>query len=102
WQLQADMIVLQEAWWPAGRPDPVAEAAHALGHRVLRADLVAGTDLRSLGIAADARRGQWGLAVLTALPGAGAGVADLGRAPRRSGSRSPPGPGPAGGSSTPT
>jgi endonuclease/exonuclease/phosphatase family metal-dependent hydrolase len=60
-QLQADMIVLQEAWWPAGRPDAVAEAAHALGHRILRADLVAGTDLRSLGIAADASHGQWGL-----------------------------------------
>ena len=62
------MIVLQEAWWPAGRPDPVAEAAHALGHHILRADLVTATDLRSLGIAAEAGRGQWGLAVLTALP----------------------------------
>jgi len=80
-QLQADMIVLQEAWWPAGRPDPVAEAADALGHRVLRADLVAGTDLHSLGIAADASRGQWGLAVLTALPVTGYEVADLGRTP---------------------
>jgi endonuclease/exonuclease/phosphatase family metal-dependent hydrolase len=80
-QLQADMMVLQEAWWPAGRPDPVAEAGHALGQRILRADLTAGTDLRSLGIAADARLGQWGLAVLTALPVTGYEVADLGRTP---------------------
>ena len=80
-QLKADMIVLQEAWWPAGRPDPVAEAARTLGHRILRADLVAGTDLRRLGIAADAGRGRWGLAVLTALPVTGYEVADLGPTP---------------------
>jgi endonuclease/exonuclease/phosphatase family metal-dependent hydrolase len=67
-QLRADMIVLQETWWPAGRPDPVAAAAHALGHHILRVDLVTATDLRSLGIAAESGRGQWGLAVLTALP----------------------------------
>jgi endonuclease/exonuclease/phosphatase family metal-dependent hydrolase len=79
-QLKADMIVLQEAWWPTGRPDPVAEAARALGHRVLRADL-AGTDLRRLGIAEDARRGRWGLAALTALPVTGYEVADLGPTP---------------------
>ena len=86
-RLKADMIVLQEAWWPAGRPDPVAAAARALGHRILRADLVAGTDLRSMGIAADASRGQWGLAVLTALPVTGYEVADLGRTPGESMSR---------------
>lgn len=79
--LQADVIVLQEAWWPAGRPEPVAAAAHALGHRILRADLVTATDLRSLGIAADSSRGQWGLAVLTALPVTGYEVADLGQTP---------------------
>jgi endonuclease/exonuclease/phosphatase family metal-dependent hydrolase len=80
-ELQADMVVVQEAWWPAGRPDPVAEAARALGHRILRADLVAGTNLRRLGIAADAGRGHWGLAVLTALPVTGYEVADLGPTP---------------------
>jgi endonuclease/exonuclease/phosphatase family metal-dependent hydrolase len=42
---------------------------------------VAGTDLHSLGIAADARRGQWGLAVLTALPVTSYEVADLGPTP---------------------
>jgi hypothetical protein len=46
----------------------VAAAAHALGHHILRVDLVTATDLRSLGIAAESGRGQWGLAVLTALP----------------------------------
>jgi endonuclease/exonuclease/phosphatase family metal-dependent hydrolase len=86
-QLKADLIVLQEAWWPAGRPDPVAEAARTLGHRILRADLVAGTDLRRLGIAADARRGRWGLAVLTALPVTGYEVADLGPTPAEKMSR---------------
>jgi endonuclease/exonuclease/phosphatase family metal-dependent hydrolase len=80
-QLQADTVVLQEAWWPAGRPYPVAEAARALGHRILRADLAADTDLRRLGIAADAGRGRWGLAVLTALPVTGYEVADLGPTP---------------------
>jgi len=86
-QLKADMIVLQEVWWPAGRPDPLAEAARALGHRILRADLMAGTDLRSLGIAADASRGQWGLAVLTALPVTGYEIADLGPTPAEKMSR---------------
>jgi endonuclease/exonuclease/phosphatase family metal-dependent hydrolase len=86
-QLQADVIVLQEAWWPAGRPDPMTEAAHALGHRILRADLVTATDLRSLGIAADVGRGQWGLAVFTALPVTGYEVADLGPTPAEKVSR---------------
>jgi endonuclease/exonuclease/phosphatase family metal-dependent hydrolase len=80
-QLKADMIVLQEAWWPAGQPDPLAGAARALGARIIRADLLADTDLRSLAIAPDARPGRWGLAVLTALPVAGYEVVDLGRSP---------------------
>jgi endonuclease/exonuclease/phosphatase family metal-dependent hydrolase len=86
-QLQADVIVAQEAWWPAGRPDPMAEAARVLGHRILRADLITATDLRSLGIAADSHRGQWGLAVLTALPVTGYQVADLGPTPAEKMSR---------------
>ena len=43
--------------------------------------LVAGPDFRRLGIAAEAGRGQWGLAVLTALPVTGYDVADLGPTP---------------------
>jgi len=78
-QLRADMIVLQEAWWPAGQPDPVAEAARALGARVIRADLLADTHLRGLGVATDDGRGRWGLALLTALPVTGYEVVDLGR-----------------------
>ncbi|MGN6173460.1 MAG: endonuclease/exonuclease/phosphatase family protein [Streptosporangiaceae bacterium] len=80
-QLQADVIVLQEAWWPAGQPDPVAEAAQALGAWAIRADLLADTQLRSLRIAPDDGPGRWGLAVLTALPVTGYEVVDLGRAP---------------------
>ncbi|HEX7270113.1 MAG TPA: hypothetical protein VF256_22185, partial [Streptosporangiaceae bacterium] len=60
-QLQADVIVLQEAWWPAGQPDPVAEAAQALGAWAVRADLLADTQLRRLRIAPDDGPGRWGL-----------------------------------------
>ena len=60
----------------------MAEAAHALGHRILRADLAGSTPTcAAWALAADARRGQWGLAVLTALPVTGYEVADLGRTP---------------------
>ena len=80
-QLKADMIVLQEAWWPASQPDPVAEAAQALGARLLRTEIVTGTDLRSLAIARDLRHGRLGVAVVTTLPVTGYEVADLGRTP---------------------
>jgi endonuclease/exonuclease/phosphatase family metal-dependent hydrolase len=80
-QLKADMIVLQEAWWPAGQPDPLAGAAQALGARIIRADLLAGTHLRNLGIAPDVSPGRFGLAVLTALPVTGYEVVGLGRSP---------------------
>ncbi len=80
-QLQADVIVLQEAWWPAGKADPVAEAAHALGAWIIRADLLADAQLRSLGIAPDDGPGRWGLAVITALPVTDYEVVDLGRSP---------------------
>jgi endonuclease/exonuclease/phosphatase family metal-dependent hydrolase len=80
-QLQADMIVLQEAWWPAGQSDPAAEAAQALGAWIIRADLLTDTHLRSLRIAPDASPGRWGLAMLTALPVTGYEVVDLGRSP---------------------
>jgi endonuclease/exonuclease/phosphatase family metal-dependent hydrolase len=80
-QLKADMIVLQEAWWPAGQPDLVAEAAQALGARVIRTFLATDTDLRALAIAPDAAHGRLGLAVLTTLPVTGYEVADLGRTP---------------------
>jgi endonuclease/exonuclease/phosphatase family metal-dependent hydrolase len=79
--LKADMIVLQEAWQPAGRPDPAAEAARALGTRLIRADLATGTNLRRLRIAADPSPGRFGLAVLTALPVTGYELVDLGRVP---------------------
>jgi len=80
-ELKADVIVLQEAWWPAGQPDPVAEAAQALGAQLLRTELVTDTDLHSLAIARDLRHGRLGLAVVTALPVTGYEVADLGQTP---------------------
>jgi endonuclease/exonuclease/phosphatase family metal-dependent hydrolase len=80
-ELKADMIVVQEAWWPAGQPDLVAEAAQALGARLLRTEMVTDTDLRSLAIARDLRHGRLGLVVVTTLPVTGYEVADLGRTP---------------------
>jgi endonuclease/exonuclease/phosphatase family metal-dependent hydrolase len=80
-QLKADVIVLQEAWWPAGQPDAAAEAAQALGARIFRAELRTDADLRTLHIAPDDRHGRLGLAVITALPVTGYEVADLGRTP---------------------
>jgi endonuclease/exonuclease/phosphatase family metal-dependent hydrolase len=80
-ELKADLILLQEAWQPTGRPDPVAAAAAALGARLFRADLVTDTDLRRLRIAPDPSPGRWGLAVLTALPVTGYELVSLGRVP---------------------
>jgi len=80
-QLKADVIVLQEAWWPAGQPDAAAEAARALGARITRAELRTDTDLHTLHIAPDDRHGRLGLAVITALPVTGYEVADLGQTP---------------------
>jgi endonuclease/exonuclease/phosphatase family metal-dependent hydrolase len=80
-ELTADLILLQEAWHPAGRPDPVAEAARALGARLIRADLMTDTDLYRLRIAPDRRPGRWGLAVLTAVPVTGYELVGLGRVP---------------------
>jgi endonuclease/exonuclease/phosphatase family metal-dependent hydrolase len=80
-QLGADLILLQEAWQPAGRPDPAAQAARVLGAQLIRADLVARTSLSRLGIGADTSPGRWGLAVLTALPVTGYEQVDLGRSP---------------------
>lgn len=80
-ELKADMIVLQEAWWPADQPDPVAEAAQALGAQLLRIGPVSGTGPHSLASARDLRHGRLALAVVTTLPATGYEVADLGRTP---------------------
>jgi endonuclease/exonuclease/phosphatase family metal-dependent hydrolase len=80
-QLNADVVVLQEAWCNDGQPDSVAEVAQELGARVIRADLLRHTDLHKLGIAGDSTPGRWGLAVLTTLPVIGYELMDLGRFP---------------------
>jgi endonuclease/exonuclease/phosphatase family metal-dependent hydrolase len=79
--LKADVIALQEVWRPGGGPDPAGAAADALGARVLHAPLVAGTTLAALGIASERAPGDWGLAVITALPVDRYEVVSLGRAP---------------------
>jgi len=78
-QFKADIIVLQEVWRPRGGPDQVADIAASLGTELLRADLLGDTSLRSFGIADEAGRGHWGLAVLTTVPVTGYEVMDLGR-----------------------
>jgi endonuclease/exonuclease/phosphatase family metal-dependent hydrolase len=78
-QFKADVIVLQEVWRPHGGPDQVADIAASLGTELLRANLLDDTNLRSFGIADEAARGQWGLAVLTTVPVTGYEVMDLGR-----------------------
>jgi endonuclease/exonuclease/phosphatase family metal-dependent hydrolase len=80
-QLNADVIVLQEVWHARGEPDPADEIAAALGAGAIGADMLADTDLRSLGVSAETTRGRWGLAVLTTLTVACYEVADLGRTP---------------------
>ena len=67
-QFKADIIVLQEVWRPRGGPDQVADIAASLGTELLRADLLGDTSLRNFGIADEAGRGRWGLAVLTTVP----------------------------------
>ena len=86
-QLKADVIVLQEAWYNDGQPDPVAEVAQELGAQMIRADLLHDTDLQQIGIAGDTTPGRWGLAVLTTLPVIGYELTDLGRFPGDSASR---------------
>lgn len=79
-RFSADLIVLQEAWHRDGLPDPVAEAAEALGLQAIRAHLVH-SDLRALNIARDPAPGRWGLAVLTTLPVISSELVDLGSVP---------------------
>jgi endonuclease/exonuclease/phosphatase family metal-dependent hydrolase len=66
--LSADIIAVQECWCARDGPDPLSEIADELGGELLRADLHADIDLRSLGIAEEAVRGRWGLAIVTTLP----------------------------------
>ena|SRR5215467_14298937 len=80
-QLGADIIVLQEAWWPRGQPNPVGEIAAALGAEPLWTDLIRDVGLDSVGIAEEPGRGRWGLATLTTAPVLGFEVTGLGRAP---------------------
>jgi endonuclease/exonuclease/phosphatase family metal-dependent hydrolase len=80
-RLAADVIAVQETWRPDGEPDPLTLIARGLGATAVRADLLAGTTLRALNIAAESGRGCWGLAVLTRLPVAACDVMTLGRAP---------------------
>jgi endonuclease/exonuclease/phosphatase family metal-dependent hydrolase len=79
--LDADIIAVQEAWWTADGADTVATAAHELGARLIRTQVVAGASLAELSIAPRAERGSWGIAVLSRLPVMSYETLDLGRAP---------------------
>lgn len=76
----AHVITLQECWQPDGTPDPLAAIAGELDAQLLRADLLSGTDLRSLRIASETDQGRWGLAMLTRLPVLASEVTPLGQA----------------------
>lgn len=80
-RLKADVIALQEAWWPTGQPDPVTDVAAELGAKLVHRGLATDTDLARLGLADDSGPGTWGLAVLSMLPVTGYEVIELGRAP---------------------
>ena len=92
--LDADIIAVQEAWWPAGEPgdqddqgdpgetsaaDPVADAARARGDQLIRTELSAGITLAQLNIAPSSERGNWGIAVLTRLPVTSHEILNLGQ-----------------------
>jgi endonuclease/exonuclease/phosphatase family metal-dependent hydrolase len=79
--LKADVIALQEAWWPDGQPDPFSEIAAALGAEVRRRGLAHRTSRAQLRVGDDAGSGTWGLAVLTTLPVTAYTEIELGRAP---------------------
>ena len=81
YQLKADVIALQEAWRPGGRPDVVTEVAAALGAGVRHRGLARDTSRARLGLGTDEGPGTWGLAVLTTLPVIGYREIELGRAP---------------------
>jgi endonuclease/exonuclease/phosphatase family metal-dependent hydrolase len=80
-ELRADVLALQECWLRDGEPDPLERVAAELGGQLLRADLVADTDLRRLRISGETERGRWGLAVITRLPVVSWEVIPLGRQP---------------------
>jgi endonuclease/exonuclease/phosphatase family metal-dependent hydrolase len=77
--LSADIIAVQECWCSRDGPDPLSEIAGELGGELLRADLHADVDLRSLSIADEAVRGRWGLAIVTTLPVIACEEVSLGR-----------------------
>jgi endonuclease/exonuclease/phosphatase family metal-dependent hydrolase len=62
--LDADVVALQETWFPDSGPDPVAMAAAALGAQQYRLPLRPVRSLRAIGIPADSGPGHSGLAVL--------------------------------------
>ncbi len=80
-RLDPDILLAQETWRVHGGRDPLAEWAAERGARILAADVWRGCNLRTMGIAPDPAPGDWGLAVVTALPVLSYEVTDLGRAP---------------------
>jgi endonuclease/exonuclease/phosphatase family metal-dependent hydrolase len=80
-RLKADVIALQEAWRPDGRPDVVTAVAAELGAQVRHRGLARNTSRALLGVGTDTGSGSWGLAVLSLLPITGYQEVELGRAP---------------------
>ncbi len=77
--MDADVMALQETWYPESGPDPVSAAATALGAQLFRLPLRAVAGLRTLGIPADSGPGHSGLAVLCRHHVTSYELADLGQ-----------------------
>ena len=77
--LDADVVALQETWYPDSGPDPVAAAAASLGAELFRVPLRPAASLRSIGIPADSGPGHSGLAVLCRHRVTSYELADLGQ-----------------------
>jgi endonuclease/exonuclease/phosphatase family metal-dependent hydrolase len=77
--LDADVVVLQETWYPDTGPDLVAAAAASLGAELFWVPLRSAPSLRAIGIPADSGPGHSGLAVLCRHRVTSYELADLGQ-----------------------
>lgn len=80
--LAADVIALQETWFPdAGSSDPVDSAAKSIGAQLLRVPIRHVDDLATIGIPMHTGPGTIGIALLTTLPATDYDVIELRRVP---------------------
>lgn len=80
-ELGADVVALQEVWWPRGGDDVLGTAAAALGYELLELPIsrLAVRETRGFVESPEHAGGSWGLAILTRLPVTGHREIPLGR-----------------------